>query len=150
MHKLWIKQRSSFQNSFLVLTNPDIMSLHGHHVLSHLVLWWVSWVFLRFFTLWDKELGFLGRPCFWCTFRDRNVRFSGLAFSVWLLTPCMPDLAPPTQTRCISTGLDINLFWDLSCRTSEGNFHLSEMKIHLPKFFYLVLIGIVFCSYNCV
>ena len=31
--------------------------------------------------------------------------------------------------------LDINLFWDLSCRTSEGNFHLSEMKIHLPTFF---------------
>ncbi len=46
-------------------------------------------------------------------------------------------------------GLDINLFWDLSCRTSKGNFHLSEMKIHLPKLFCLVLIGRILCSCNC-
>ncbi len=39
--------------------------------------------------------------------------------------------------RSLSTlpGLDINLFWDLSCLISEGNFHLSEKKIHLPTFF---------------
>ncbi len=34
-----------------------------------------------------------------------------------------------------TTGLNINLFWGLSCRTSECNFHLSELKIHLPRFF---------------
>ncbi len=33
-------------------------------------------------------------------------------------------------------------------RTSQGNFHLSEMKIHLPTFG-LALIGSIFCSYNC-
>ena len=32
--------------------------------------------------------------------------------------------------------------------TSEGNFHLSEMKIHLPKLFWLVLIGRIFCSWQ--
>ena len=46
-------------------------------------------------------------------------------------------------------GLDINLFWDLPCRTSEGNFHLSEMKIHLPKPFWLVLIDGILCFWNC-
>ena len=34
-----------------------------------------------------------------------------------------------------TTELDINLFWGVSCRTSEGNFHLYKLKIHLPTFF---------------
>ena len=53
------------------------------------------------------------------------------------------------NSKTASAGLDNNLFWDLSCRTSEDNFHLSEMKIHLPKLFCLVLIGRILCSCNC-
>ncbi len=40
--------------------------------------------------------------------------------------------------------LDINLFWDLSFQTGEGNFHLSELKIHLPTFF--VWYSLAVCS----
>ncbi len=82
---------------------------------------------------------------------QRNRFFPFSWWSFLLLCVCLEVLVIISQLSMLSNVGQWTLAYFETCPVglvSEGNFHLSEMKIHLPKFC-LVLIGSIFCSYNC-